>query len=298
MAVPAQAIQASRPDVELIGISKSFGSFKAVNTISFSIQQGEFFSLLGPSGCGKSTTLRMISGFEFPDAGEIRIGGQSMAGIPPYRRATNMVFQRLALFPHMTVLDNVAFGLTVKKLSRSEIAKRCKEALDLIQLAQLAERFPAQLSGGQQQRVALARALVNRPRVLLLDEPLGALDLKLRLQMQLELKRIQRELGTTFVFVTHDQGEAMTMSDRIAVMDHGIVAQLGTPQEIYDRPRTRFVAGFIGDANLLEGQVTAISPDGAVLTVAGMPIRVPAVAGLANGANAGVSLRHERIKVG
>ena len=294
----AIAAQAAAADVEVAGVSKSFGAFVAVNNISFVVRAGEFFSLLGPSGCGKTTTLRMIGGFEFPDVGDIRIGGKSMAGIPPYHRETNMVFQRLALFPHMTVYDNVAYGLTVKRVPRDEIRKRVGDALEMVQLGQLSQRRPAQLSGGQQQRVALARALVNRPRVLLLDEPLGALDLKLRLQMQLELKRIQRELGTTFVFVTHDQGEAMTMSDKIAVMDQGITVQIGTPQDIYDRPRTRFAAGFIGDANLLDGVVRAADADGLVLDVGGVPIRAPAAAEVGPGATVGLSLRHERIKVG
>jgi spermidine/putrescine transport system ATP-binding protein len=294
----AIAAEAAAADVELVGVSKSFGSFVAVDNVSLVVRAGEFFSLLGPSGCGKTTTLRMIGGFELPDSGDIRIGGRSMAGVPAYDRETNMVFQRLALFPHMTVFDNVAYGLTVKRVPREEIRRRVGDALDMVQLGQLAQRRPAQLSGGQQQRVALARALVNRPRVLLLDEPLGALDLKLRLQMQLELKRIQRELGTTFAFVTHDQGEAMTMSDKIAIMDRGVIVQIGTPREIYDRPRTRFAAAFIGDANLLDGVVRAADADGLVLDLAGLPIRAPATAEVGPGAAVGLSLRHERIKVG
>jgi spermidine/putrescine transport system ATP-binding protein len=243
-------------DIEFNNVSKVFGAYLAVDDISFSVPKGSFFSLLGPSGCGKTTTLRMTSGFEWPDAGQIRIAGADMHNVAAYSRPTNMVFQRWALFPHMTVAQNVAFGLEVDGRPRDEIRRRVGEALELVDLLAFAERKPRQLSGGQMQRVALARALVKRPKVLLLDEPLGALDLKLRIQMQLELKRIQREVGTTFMYVTHDQGEAMTMSDQIAVMNKGKIDQLDTPQAIYDRPATRFVASFIGNTNLVPVDVS------------------------------------------
>ncbi|MFI5012321.1 MAG: ABC transporter ATP-binding protein [Hyphomicrobiales bacterium] len=244
--------------VEVAGVSKRFGDHLAVDDISFHVQSGQFFSLLGPSGCGKSTTLRMLSGFEEPDAGTIAIGGQDMAGVAPYRRPTNIVFQRWALFPHMTVEANIAFGLEAERLRRPEIRRRVGEAVELVGLSGLEARKPAQLSGGQMQRVALARALVKRPKVLLLDEPLSALDLKLRHQMQIELKRIQREVGTTFLFVTHDQGEALTMSDQIAVMNAGRIEQLASPQMLYDAPASRFVAGFIGHANAVPVEVGRI----------------------------------------
>jgi spermidine/putrescine transport system ATP-binding protein len=244
--------------VEVREITKRFGQVTAVRAVSFAVQAGEFFSLLGPSGCGKTTTLRVIGGFEHADDGEVRIDGQVMGRTPPNRRETNMVFQRLALFPHYTVFDNVAFGLRMKRMPEAEIRQRVGDALDLVQMPGLANRRIAELSGGQQQRVALARALVNRPRVLLLDEPLSSLDLKLRLQMQEELKRLQRELGTTFIYVTHDQGEALAMSDRIGVMDGGRLYQVGSPMEIYERPTTRFVANFIGDANLIDGVVDSL----------------------------------------
>ncbi len=245
-------------DVEVRGITKRFGQVTAVRSVSFIVQAGEFFSLLGPSGCGKTTTLRVIGGFEHVDEGTVHIGGRAMGQTPPNRRETNMVFQRLALFPHYPVYDNVAFGLRMKRLPEAEINRRVGEALNLVQMPGLAGRRIAELSGGQQQRVALARALVNQPRVLLLDEPLSSLDLKLRLQMQEELKRLQRELGTTFIYVTHDQGEALAMSDRIGVMDAGRLYQVGPPMEIYERPITRFVANFIGDANLIDGTVEAL----------------------------------------
>ena len=242
--------------VSLAGVTKMFGEFTAVDNIDLNIQDGEFFSLLGPSGCGKTTSLRMIAGFEQPSMGEIYIHGQPVAGIPPYKRPVNTVFQNYALFPHMTVAQNVAFGLQMKKVPKAEIEKRVNEALELVQLPHLRERRPKQLSGGQQQRVALARALVNKPEVLLLDEPLGALDLKLRKAMQLELKQIQAEVGITFIYVTHDQEEALTMSDRIAVMNDGLVQQVGTPRDIYDHPVNRFVADFIGETNFIPGRVT------------------------------------------
>lgn len=242
-------------DVELQNVTKKFGDFVAVDRISLQIYDGEFFSLLGPSGCGKTTTLRMIAGFEQPTEGEIFIAGQPTVGVSAYERNTNMVFQSYALFPHMTVAENVAFGLEMKRVPRAEITKRVAEALEMVRLPGMEDRRPKQLSGGQQQRIALARALINRPAVLLLDEPLGALDLKLRKEMQLELKELQHRVGITFIYVTHDQEEALTMSDRIAVMHQGQVLQVGMPTEIYERPNSRFVADFIGETNFLNGQV-------------------------------------------
>jgi spermidine/putrescine transport system ATP-binding protein len=244
------------PVISLVDVSKRFGSFVAVERANFDIRRGEFFSMLGPSGCGKTTMLRMIAGFEDVTSGSIRLDGADVSRVPPYRRNVNTVFQHYALFPHMTVFDNVGFGPNTKGLDREEVRKRVQHMLDVVRLGDFAQRRPHQLSGGQRQRVALARALVNYPSALLLDEPLSALDLKLRQAMQIELKRIQREVGITFIFVTHDQEEALTMSDRIAVMNHGRVEQVGTPEEIYHRPSTVFVAGFIGTANLLPGTVT------------------------------------------
>ncbi|MDR7486991.1 MAG: ABC transporter ATP-binding protein, partial [Armatimonadota bacterium] len=243
------------------GITKRFGAVVAVSAVSLTVRGGEFFSLLGPSGCGKTTTLRIIGGFEHADQGDVAIDGLPMGRTPPNRRETNMVFQRLALFPHYTVFDNIAFGLRMKRLAETQVRRRVGDALELVRLVGLEGRRIGELSGGQQQRVALARALVNQPRVLLLDEPLSALDLKLRLQMQDELKRLQRELGTTFLYVTHDQGEALAMSDRIGVMDSGRLLQVGPPMEIYEHPATRFVANFIGDANLIDGVVEGIEDD-------------------------------------
>jgi len=239
------------PALELDRVTKRFDDVVAVDDVSLAVDRGEFFSLLGPSGCGKTTTLRMLAGFEEPSEGRLLLDGVEATQIPPFKRPTNLVFQNYALFPHMSVYRNVAFGPRRAKLPKPEIDRRVREALHTVQMDALADRMPAQLSGGQQQRVGLARALVNDPLVLLLDEPLGALDLKLRKEMQIELKRIQREVGISFVYVTHDQEEAMTMSDRIAVMSHGRVEQLGTPREIYFHPTTRFVADFIGTANLL-----------------------------------------------
>ncbi|AKL74517.1 spermidine/putrescine ABC transporter ATP-binding subunit [Actinobacteria bacterium IMCC26256] len=261
--------------IEISHVSKQFGGFKAVDDANFGIRQGEFFSMLGPSGCGKTTTLRMIAGFEQPTSGEVRLDGKDVSKVPPYKRNVNTVFQNYALFPHMTVFDNIAFGPRSTKAPKGEIAGRVKEMLEIVHLADFAERRPTQLSGGQQQRVALARALVNYPSALLLDEPLGALDLKLRQTMQLELKRIQREVGITFVFVTHDQEEALTMSDRIAVMNAGRVEQIGTPEEIYHQPATVFVAGFIGVANLIPAAVVAVTGDLATVDAAGHRFGVP-----------------------
>lgn len=284
--------------VELLDVTKTFGDMVAVNNVSLQIGDGRFFSLLGPSGCGKTTTLRMIAGFEQPTQGEIFIHNQAVAGIPAHRRPVNTVFQSYALFPHMTVAQNVAFGLEMSKIHHHEIKRRVGEALELVQLPQMGERKPNQLSGGQQQRVALARALVNRPEVLLLDEPLGALDLKLRKTMQLELKQIQQEVGITFVYVTHDQEEALTMSDYIAVMYQGSVQQLGTPREIYDRPVNRFVADFIGETNFLEGQLLSIANGRAFLEVADLVVQgTSQKQTLGRGQRATLAVRPEKVNL-
>lgn len=262
-------------DVELRQVFKIFNGEVAVRGINLEIRRGEFFSILGPSGCGKTTTLRLIAGFETPSSGEVLIQGQSMGFVPSYRRPVNTVFQSYALFNHMTVRDNVAFGLRIKKLGSGEVQERVSEALALVKMDSFARRYPAQLSGGQQQRVALARALVNRPAVMLLDEPLGALDLKLRKQMQVELSNLHQRLGITFVMVTHDQEEALSLSDRIAVMNAGEIEQIGSPSEIYECPRTPFVADFIGDTNLLEGRANQL--DGSLLSITtanGLPVWV------------------------
>jgi spermidine/putrescine transport system ATP-binding protein len=248
-----------RGAVELTGVTKRFGTMVAVDRLDLAVRPGEFLSLLGPSGCGKTTTLRMLAGFEQPDEGFIRISGDYVQGIPPYKRDVNTVFQAYALFPHMTVAENVAYGLRQKGVSKGEISTRVSEALDMVKMTKLAGRKPRQMSGGQQQRIALARALVNRPSVLLLDEPLGALDRKLREEMQIELKLLQSDLGITFIFVTHDQEEAMSMSDRIAIMLDGHIEQLGDPETVYERPSSAFVAGFIGRNNFWRGRAT---PDG------------------------------------
>jgi len=242
-------------DVRLERVTKMFADVAAVDDLSLDIEEGEFFSMLGPSGCGKTTTLRMIGGFEDATYGTVYLGGRDVTDLPPYKRDVNTVFQSYALFPHLDVKENVAFGLRRKKVDKAEIETRVKEAMTLVDLIGFESRKPPQMSGGQQQRVALARALVNQPKVLLLDEPLGALDLKLRKQMQLELKRIQQEVGITFIYVTHDQEEAMTMSDRLAVMRLGKIEQLGDPETVYENPDTEFVAGFLGSANMLEGEL-------------------------------------------
>lgn len=247
--------------VSLIDVEKRFGSNLVVRKMNMEIQEGEFLTLLGPSGCGKTTTLRMIAGFEDASSGIIKVQGERVENKEPYQRDVNTVFQNYSLFPHMTVYDNVAYGLTIKKVAKEEIKRRVTEMLELVQLGGYEGRKPDALSGGQKQRVAIARALINNPKVLLLDEPLGALDLKLRKQMQIELKRLQKKLGITFVYVTHDQEEALTMSDRIAVMNAGVIEQLGTPMDIYQHPRTRFVAGFIGETNLFDGTVKAVDGD-------------------------------------
>ncbi len=254
---------AQSPDVELVGVTKRFGDVAAVDAVDLRVEHGEFLSLLGPSGCGKTTTLRLVAGFERPDEGEVRIGGRDVSRLPAYKRNVNTVFQSYALFPHLNVRDNVAYGLKQRGLSRNERRARASEMLELVQLSGYESRKPRQLSGGQQQRVALARALVMHPQVLLLDEPLGALDLKVRKELQIELKRIQEEIGITFVYVTHDQEEALAMSDRVAVMSGGRIEQLGVPGEIYDEPATEVVARFIGDTNFVRasGREVAIRPE-------------------------------------
>ena len=278
--------------VELTGITKRFGDVTAVDAIDLTIEDGEFFAMLGPSGCGKTTTLRMIAGLEFPTEGSLRIFGEEVGTLPPNKRPVNTVFQNYALFPHMNVLDNVAFGLRMQKVDKAEARRRAGEAIELVQLAGFESRKPNQMSGGQQQRVALARALVNEPKVLLLEEPLGALDLKLRQEMQGELKSLQNELGVSFVFVTHDQEEALTMSDRIAVMHDGQLLQVGGPEEIYERPANRFVADFIGQTNLLEGTV---EDAGTVCLANGA--RVAASSEHGAGTKVAVSLRPERAEI-
>ena len=245
---------AERASVRLEGLEKRYGDVTAVAGVDLEVRDGEFFSMLGPSGSGKTTTLRMIAGFELPSAGRVLLHGRDVTKVPPFERDVNTVFQDYALFPHMTVGDNVGYGLMIKKVNKAERHKRVADALRMVRLDGFERRRPNQLSGGQRQRVALARALVNRPRVLLLDEPLGALDLRLREEMQIELKQIQQQVGITFIYVTHDQGEALTMSDRMAVFNHGRVEQVGTPAEVYEKPQTRFVAGFVGTSNLLTGE--------------------------------------------
>jgi spermidine/putrescine transport system ATP-binding protein len=287
-----------RVAIALGGVSKSFGGVPAVDDLTLEIAEGEFFSMLGPSGCGKTTTLRMIAGFETPDTGRVVMQGTDVTSVSANKRPVNMVFQQYALFPHMSIYDNVAFGLKVKRVPRAEHGERIRELLRIVALEGYEKRRPRQLSGGQQQRVALARALVNRPAALLLDEPLGALDVKLRKQMQLELKRIQNELGTTFVYVTHDQEEALAMSDRIAVMNGGRVEQMGSPREIYDRPRTAFVAGFIGSLNALDLTVDEIVGAYAVVRF-GERDRVIVAAGSGHqvGESVRVAVRPEQVQI-
>jgi spermidine/putrescine transport system ATP-binding protein len=290
----------THPAIELAGVHKDYLSHgervQAVRRLDLTIAQGEFFSLLGPSGCGKTTTMRMIAGFEEPTGGTVFLDGRDVTRVSPNKRDVNMVFQSYALFPHLTAYQNVAFGLERKKVDKAEIRRRAGEIMEIVSLTGMEKRAPREMSGGQQQRVALARALVNRPRALLLDEPLGALDLKLRQQMQVELKRIQREVGITFVYVTHDQGEALTMSDRIAVMEAGRIDQLGTPREIYERPATRFVAGFIGTSNLLDGTIESVTGDVAVLSYGAEDrVLVPLTGAMQTGDTLEVSVRPEKI---
>jgi len=292
------------PAIELSGVTKDFHAsgevISAVRTMDLQIREGEFFSMLGPSGCGKTTTMRMVAGFEEPTTGTVWLQGNNVTSDPPNKRDVNMVFQSYALFPHMSVFENVAFGLRRRQIPKDEITTRVGQMLEIVDLSGRENRRPRELSGGQQQRVALARALVNHPKALLLDEPLGALDLKLRQAMQVELKRIQREVGITFVYVTHDQGEALTMSDRIAVMNDGLIEQLATPREIYEHPASRFVAGFIGTSNLLTGNAAKASASEAVIEVSAderviVPIRDASVA---VGAPLEVTVRPEKIELG
>jgi putrescine transport system ATP-binding protein len=287
---------AARPIVTFDNVSKRFGDFVAVDALTLDIFAREFFALLGPSGCGKTTLLRMLAGFEHPDTGRVMLDGTDLVGVPPYRRPVNMMFQSYALFPHMTVAGNVAFGLKQDRLPKDEIAARVDEMLGLVQLRPLASRKPDQLSGGQRQRVALARSLAKHPKVLLLDEPLAALDRKLREETRFELKELQRRLETTFVIVTHDQDEAMTVADRIAVMNRGQLAQVGTPIDVYERPNSRWVAGFLGDVNLIEGHAISIYPSFVMVEGEGLRLRV-AHAPVALGPVA-AALRPEKIRIG
>ncbi|MGW2464536.1 ABC transporter ATP-binding protein [Streptomyces sp. NPDC001761] len=290
----------AEPAITLVDVVKDFAGVRggaAVRGVNLTIAEGEFFSLLGPSGCGKTTTLRMIAGFEEPSGGQILLHGRNMVGVPADKRDINMVFQSYALFPHLSVADNVAFGLRRRRVPKGEIHDRVDRILRTVELAEKADHRPRQLSGGQQQRVALARALVNCPRALLLDEPLGALDLKLRQSMQLELKRIQREVGITFIYVTHDQAEALTMSDRIAVMNGGLIEQVAGPREVYERPATAFVAGFIGTSNLISGRLTTAGPQGGVIDLGdGQRITVPPSAAASTaGSDVQITVRPEKI---
>ena len=284
--------------MELERVTKRFGDLTAVRDLDLSFRRGEFFTLLGPSGCGKTTTLRMVAGFERPSEGRILIDGVDVADLPPFKRPTNTVFQSYALFPHLSVEDNVAFGLRRKRVDKGEIRRRVAAELERVGLAREAKRKPRQLSGGQQQRVALARALINLPTVLLLDEPLGALDLKLRKGLQVELKKIQREVGITFIYVTHDQEEALTMSDRIAVMNHGVIEQLDSPQGVYERPRTTFVAGFIGVSNLMPARVTSAADGrGRLRLDGGVEVEAHGLSGMAAGQRCYAVVRPEKLRI-
>jgi spermidine/putrescine transport system ATP-binding protein len=295
LATPPATQDDPAADVRLVDLRKTFGDVTAVDGVSVTIREGEFFSLLGPSGCGKTTTLRMIGGFELPTSGQILLRGRDITNDPPERRPVNMVFQSYALFPHLTVFENVAFGLRRRSTEKGEVARRVGAALELVRLPDFGRRKTDQLSGGQQQRVALARALVCEPTVLLLDEPLGALDLKLRRQLQTELKRVQLEVGITFIYVTHDQEEALALSDRIAVMNHGQVDQLGTPEELYDTPRTRFVAGFIGTTNLVPGTVESVDGGVAIVRLEGGGSGLARAGDAAAGLAVDVAVRPEAI---
>jgi spermidine/putrescine transport system ATP-binding protein len=289
---------ASNPMIELHGVTKRFGGFTAVDQVSLTVKTGEFITLLGPSGCGKTTLLRLLAGFEMPDEGSVLLDGEDVSHVPPYRRSVNQVFQSYALFPHLTVRDNVGFGLRMQQIPAKEAAPRIAEALRMVSLEELGDRYPHQLSGGQRQRVAIARAIVPRPKVLLLDEPLSALDAKLRHGMQIELKHLQRKLGLTFVFVTHDQEEALTMSDRIAVINQGRIEQLGAATEIYHRPRTAFAADFIGQANLLESAITGRDGDTARIRLgSGLELMISSAELPATATKALVSVRPEKIHI-
>ena len=283
--------------VQLENLTKKFDEAYAVDDINLEVRTGEFLTLLGPSGCGKTTTLRMIAGFEKPTSGIVRINGKEVNEVEPYKREVNTVFQSYALFPHMTVFDNIAFGLKMKKVNKDEIKERVHRVLELVQLRDYGNRKPKQLSGGQQQRIAIARAIVNNPKVLLLDEPLGALDLKLRKQMQLELQRLQESLGITFIYVTHDQEEALTMSDRIVVMNAGKIEQIGTPREIYESPKTKFVASFIGETNIIEGVVKEVKGNHALIDYDGEQIVIPVKGQLTVNNKIRMSIRPENIEV-
>jgi spermidine/putrescine transport system ATP-binding protein len=296
----SQGVQmgADTPSVRLDRVTKRFGDFTAVREMDLEIPAGQFFTMLGPSGCGKTTTLRMIAGFEDPSEGRVLLSGEDVTSLPAFRRPTNTVFQSYALFPHRNVEQNVAFGLQRQKVDKAEIRRRVGEELERVGLSGEAKRKPAQLSGGQQQRVALARALVNRPEVLLLDEPLGALDLKLRKQLQVELKRIQRDVGITFVYVTHDQEEALTMSDRIAVMNRGVVEQVADPETVYERPGTTFVAGFIGVSNLMPGEIVSSNGAGTQMRLdAGPTVKALDSGGVQTGERAHAVVRPEKLEL-
>lgn len=283
--------------VQLENVTKQFENHTAVDNMNLNVETGEFLTLLGPSGCGKTTTLRMIAGFEKPTSGNVIIGGKKVDNVEPYKREANTVFQSYSLFPHMNVSENVAFGLKMKKVNKQEISERVKKALKMVQLEDYGDRSVKQLSGGQQQRIAIARAIVNNPKVLLLDEPLGALDLKLRKQMQLELKRLQQSLGITFIYVTHDQEEALTMSDRIVVMSEGKIEQMGKPVEIYEKPKTRFVANFIGETNIFKGVVSDLNGNDASLSFEGQNVLIPKETDLKVDEEIYISVRPENVKI-
>lgn len=295
--MPSESSDQMTYDVEVHNLVHFYGSTKVLDDVSLAIRKGEFFSILGPSGSGKTTTLRIIGGFVTPTEGSVSIQNEAVTEQPPYRRNTTMVFQHLALFPHMTVFNNLAYGLKIRRRPKAEIEERVKKTLQLVKLAGFERRYPRQLSGGQQQRVALARSIILEPSVVLFDEPLGSLDLKLRREMQVELKNLQKVVGTTFIYVTHDQEEALTMSDRIAVMNEGRVEQIGTAEEVYERPRTRFVADFIGDTNLLEGTVKAMNGNVVTVEVGDLTLKARAETQLDTGAPVAVSIRPERINL-
>ena len=295
MAVDAST--SARGDLILKNLTKSYGDFNAVDDLSLVIPKGSFFALLGPSGCGKTTTLRMVAGLEEPTAGSIFVGETDITDMKPYRRPVNTVFQNYALFPHLSIFENIAFGLRRRGISDAEVKAAVDKVLNLVELPQLATRKPNQLSGGQQQRIAVARAIVNRPALLLLDEPLGALDLKLRRQMQIELKWIQTEIGITFVHVTHDQEEAMTMADTIAVMNKGKIEQMGTPEDLYDSPKTAFVANFLGQSNLIPGEVSGNDGNNLIVDLFGTKVAVPKARSSAHGSSVLVGIRPEKFRI-